>query len=125
MKTRILTTVILFFISWASYALPRIEYEEDFDLVQAAIAAKQVTPVRQLLAKIRHQYRARVIRIELEKEDDYGDIWVYQLKMLDVERNVIKADFDAKTLRLLAIKGNRLERFFIHKPNNKKRKGNR
>ena len=116
MKTRILATVILFFISYMvssnSYALPRIEYEEDLDEVRAAIAAKQVSPVSELLVKVKRQYRARIIRIELEKEDDYGyEIWVYQLKMLDAERNIIKAEFDAKSLRLLAIKGNRLERF--------------
>lgn len=128
MKTRILATVILLFISCTvssnSYALPRIEYEEDLDQVQAAIAAKHVSPVTDLLAKIKHQYRARVIRIELEKEDDYGeDVWVYQLKMLDVERNIIKAEFDAKSLRLLSIKGNKLERFFKHRRSRKHFKG--
>lgn len=130
MKTRNLATVILFFISYVvssnSHALPQIEYEEDFDQVQAAIAAKQVTPVTELLMKIKHQYRARVIRIELEKEDDYGDdLWVYQLKMLDMERNVIKAEFDAKSLRLLSIKGNKLERFFKKNRGRKNHKGNR
>ena len=126
MKTRILATVILFLLSCHSYALPRIEYEEDLDEVRAAIAAKQVSPVSELLVKVKRQYRARIIRIELEKEDDYGDeIWVYQLKMLDAERNIIKAEFDAKSLRLLAIKGNRLERFFKHDFGKKNRKSNR
>lgn len=111
MKTRILATVILIF-SCYSYALPQIEYEDDLDEVQAAVAAKQISPFPELLAIIRRDFKGRVIRVELEKEDDYDDIWVYQLKMLDRDRNIIKAEFNAKTFQLLSIKGHRLERFF-------------
>eukprot|EP00487_Bulimina_marginata_P004651 TRINITY_DN2149_c0_g1_i1.p1 TRINITY_DN2149_c0_g1~~TRINITY_DN2149_c0_g1_i1.p1 ORF type:complete len:116 (-),score=26.32 TRINITY_DN2149_c0_g1_i1:228-575(-) len=112
MKTRILITVILFFITSRVMAMPQVKYDEDLDEVQAAMAANQISPFVELLAIIERDYKGRVIRVELEREDDYGDNWIYELKILDEDRNVLKADFDAKTFRLLKIKGHKLERFF-------------
>ncbi|QFI39612.1 hypothetical protein FR932_18215 [Moritella marina ATCC 15381] len=114
MKTRILLTVMLIFMSWQSVAMPHIEYEEDLDEVTAAVEAKEISPFIDLLAIIERDFNGRVIKVELEKDDDYSedDIWIYEIKILDADRNVVKADFDAKTFRLLAIKGHKLERFF-------------
>jgi len=114
MKTRILLTVMLIFMSWQSVAMPHIEYEEDLDEVTAAVKAKEISPFIDLLAIIERDFNGRVIKVELEKDDDYSDddIWIYEIKILDADRNVVKADFDAKTFRLLAIKGHKLERFF-------------
>ncbi|WP_255554848.1 PepSY domain-containing protein [Moritella sp. 24] len=98
--------------------MPHIEYEEDLDEVTAAVNAKEISPFIDLLTIIERDFNGRrVIKVELEKEDDYGDddIWVYEIKMLDSDRNVVKAEFDAKTFRLLAIKGHKLERFFKRK----------
>ena len=114
MKTRILLAVMLIFLSWQSAALPHIEYEADLDEVTAAVKAQEMSPFIDLLAIIERDFNGRVIKVELEKEDDYSedDIWIYEIKILDADRNVVKAHFDAKTFRLLAIKGHKLERFF-------------
>ena len=114
MKTRILLAVMLIFVSWQIAAMPHIEYEEDLDEVTAAVKAKEISTFIDLLAIIERDFNGRVIKVELEKEDDYSDddIWIYEIKILDVDRNVVKAHFDAKTFRLLAIKGHKLERFF-------------
>lgn len=112
MKTRILLAVILIFTSCLCAAMPPIEYEEDLDEVNAAINARQISPFADLLNIIARDYNGRIIRVEIEKEDDYGDIWIYEIKFLDAERNVVKAEFDARTFRLLSIKGRRLEYFF-------------
>lgn len=94
--------------------MPHIEYEEDLDEVTAAVEAKEISPFIDLLAIIERDFNGRVIKVELEKDDDYSedDIWIYEIKILDADRNVVKADFDAKTFRLLAIKGHKLEHFF-------------
>lgn len=94
--------------------MPRIEYNEDLDEVQAAVNAQQISPFIDLLRIIERDFNGKVIKVELEKEDDYGDddIWIYEIKILDVNRNIVKAEFDAKTFRLLAIKGHKLEHFF-------------
>lgn len=94
--------------------MPHIEYEEDLDEVSAAVNAKQISPFIDLLAIIKRDFNGKVIKVELEKDDDYSDddIWIYEIKILDANRNVVKAEFDAKTFRLLAIKGHKLERFF-------------
>jgi len=117
MKTRILLTVMLIFMSWQSVAMPHIEYEEDLDEVTAAVKAQEISPFIDLLAIIERDFNGRVIKVELEKDDDYSedDMWIYEIKILDADRNVVKADFDAKTFRLLAIKGRKLERFFSKK----------
>ena len=93
-------------------AMPDIKYDEDLSEVKAAMQANEISPFIDLLHIIKRDYSGKVIRVELEKEDDYGDIWIYEIKILDADRNVVKAEFDAKTLRLLAIKGHKLERFF-------------
>jgi len=106
---------MLIFTSWQSVAMPHIEYEEDLDEVTAAVKSQEISPFIDLLAIIERDFNGRrVIKVELEKEDDYSDddIWIYEIKMLDADRNVVKAHFDAKTFRLLAIKGHKLERLF-------------
>lgn len=114
MKTRILLTVMLFLMAWQSVAMPHIEYEEDLDVVTAAVKAQEIRPFIDLLAIIKRDFNGQVIKVELEKDDDYSDddIWIYELKILDANRNIVKADFNAKTFRLLAIKGHKLEHFF-------------
>ena len=120
MKTRILLTVMLIFVAHSGLvlagdnraAMPDIKYDEDLSEVKAAMQANEISPFIDLLHIIKRDYSGKVIRVELEKEDDYGDIWIYEIKILDADRNVVKAEFDAKTLRLLAIKGHKLERFF-------------
>ncbi|MFT5879693.1 MAG: putative membrane protein YkoI [Moritella sp.] len=73
MKTRILFTVMLIFASCQSVAMPRIEYNEDLDEVQTAADAQQISPYIELMRIIERDFNGRVIKVGLEKEDDYGD----------------------------------------------------
>ncbi|CAH0526069.1 hypothetical protein VHP8226_01555 [Vibrio hippocampi] len=83
----------------------RIEFEEDQDEVYEAVQEGLIKPFSELFAKVEQDLNGRVIKVELEEDDD---LWVYELKLL-YEQNVINVDYNATTLEMMAIKGHNLQ----------------
>jgi len=68
-----------------------------------------VAPLRSLLAQVHGTYPGQVLEVELEREEyAKGDVWVYEVKLLTEQGNVLKLEYDAINLELLKLKG-RLE----------------
>ena len=66
----------------------------------------EAAPLQGLLARIRHDFAATVLQVELESETAAGERrWVYEAKVVTPEGDVLKLEYDARTLELLALKG--------------------
>jgi uncharacterized membrane protein YkoI len=81
------------------------EHARDDD---AAPQAGEVVPLDDLLARIREDFHGSILKVELEQEwRRDGRIWVYEAKILTPQGDVLKLEYDAKSLELLERKGGR------------------
>ncbi|HHX8298154.1 TPA: PepSY domain-containing protein [Vibrio diabolicus] len=79
----------------------RIEFDEDQDEVYRAVQQGYIRPFSDLYAAVENDLYGRIIKVELEEDDD---AWVYELKIL-YNNSVLKVEYDAATLEMLEIKG--------------------
>lgn len=89
----------------------QVEFEEDQDEVYQAVQKGLIKPFSDLFAKVEQDLHGRVIKVELEEDDDH---WVYELKLL-YEQNVIKVEYDAATLEMIEIRGHNLQQALKNK----------
>ncbi|HSF10052.1 MAG TPA: PepSY domain-containing protein [Nitrospirales bacterium] len=64
----------------------------------------EVVPVQQLFQKVQKEFEGIILELELEEEDLR---WIYEVKVLTPQGNVLKIDYDAKTMAVLTVKGQR------------------
>ncbi|WP_342348550.1 PepSY domain-containing protein [uncultured Nitrospira sp.] len=64
----------------------------------------EVVPVEQLFQKVQKEFEGIILELELEEE---ALRWVYEVKLLTPQGNVLKIDYDAKTMTVLTVKGQR------------------
>ncbi|PSW21831.1 hypothetical protein C9I98_00765 [Photobacterium sanctipauli] len=83
-----------------------VEIEEDHDDVMHAVQQGLIQPYSELQKVVAKQLNGRIIRVELEEDDD---VWIYELKLIDPNNNIVKVDYEAKTLTIVEIKGRGLE----------------
>jgi uncharacterized membrane protein YkoI len=81
-----------------------IESEPDHETARRAVECGQVMPLADVLAAIRAQIPGKIIETELERE---GNSWAYELKVLDDRGHIVEMHVDAKTARILDIKGHK------------------
>ncbi|MEZ8825134.1 PepSY domain-containing protein [Vibrio amylolyticus] len=82
----------------------RVEFDEDQDEVYDAVQQGLIKPFSDLYETVDEQLHGRVIRVELEEDDDE---WIYELKLVH-EQNVIKVEYNATTLEMIELKGRNL-----------------
>jgi len=82
----------------------RIEIDEDQDEVYEAVQQGKIQPFSALYAAVESQLNGRVIKVELEEDDDE---WIYELKLMH-DNNVIKVEYNATTLELMELRGRNL-----------------
>ena len=71
-----------------------------------ALKAGQIVPLRKMLGSIEARYEGDVLEVELDDERINGKrIWIYEIKLLTPQGNVLKMEVDAKTMEILLIKG--------------------
>ncbi len=81
-----------------------VELEEDQDEVYHAVTEGKIKPFSELYKIIAQQLNGRLIKVELEEDDDE---WVYELKLLH-QSSVVEVEYDAATLQIMKIKGRNL-----------------
>lgn len=82
------------------------EADDDNHGDQHPLEESEAAPLQQLLARIRQDFGARILQVELENETSGGKRRsVYEAKVLTPEGDVLKLEYDARTLELLALKG--------------------
>jgi len=79
------------------------------DIARQAMLAGEVAPLSQLLSVIEKSYKGDVLKVELEDEDvrkwggtGDGKMFIYEIKLLTFDGNLVKLKYDAKSLKLLA-----------------------
>ncbi len=84
---------------------------KDQHRAQKALKAGQIVPLRKMLGSVEDRYEGDVLEVELDDERVNGvKIWIYEIKLLTPQGNVLKMDIDAKTMEILLIKGRGAEK---------------
>ena len=83
----------------------------DQDRALRALRAGEVLPLRTMLDEVESRYSGDILEVELDDDKDDGRrIWIYKIKLISPDGNVIKLRIDAKTKEILAIKGRGAEK---------------
>ena len=81
---------------------PQAVAEDDEE--KAAIRSGEIAPLEQLLGEIRQRFDGRILKVELDQEWRIGGrIWVYDVKILTPEGEVLKLEYDARSLELIEL----------------------
>ncbi|MGJ7093449.1 PepSY domain-containing protein [Vibrio hannami] len=82
----------------------QVEFEDEQDEVYEAVQKGLIKPFSELYKEVEQHLKGRVIKVELEEDDDE---WIYELKLLH-DNNVIKVEYNAATLEMTELKGRHL-----------------
>jgi len=79
--------------------------EDEEEAAEAALARGDARPVHDLSQRVRSKFAGSVLKVELEHEDEGGAPWVYEVKLLTPEGDVLELAYDAATLELIGLEG--------------------
>lgn len=87
----------------AACALPPAEAggRDDHERARAAVQAGEVLPLPALLERLQRTHPGQVLELELERDDGR---WVYEVKLLQADGQLLKLELDARTAQVLAVK---------------------
>jgi len=89
---------------------------DDHNRARQALQAGQVLPLGKVLERLEREHPGQVLEVELEQE---GGRWVYEIKLLQPQGQLVKLKLDARTATLLPGKGS--NRRDEHRPDRDKR----
>lgn len=75
--------------------------ERDQDRARAAMQAGEIMPLAPLLEQVHRVHPGQVLELELEREDGR---WVYEIKLLASDGQLLKLDVDARTAQVLKVR---------------------
>ena len=108
-RRRLAAILLCAFIAGAPLAQPRADDEEE-KAAEAALARGDARSVHELLQWVRSKFAGSVLKVELEHEDEGDAPWVYEVKLLTPECDVLELAYDAATLELIGLKGRDVEK---------------
>lgn len=73
----------------------------DHERARAAVEGGQVLPLPTLLERLRRTHPGQVLELELERDDGR---WIYEIKLLQANGQLLKLDVDAATAQVLQVK---------------------
>ena len=73
----------------------------DHERARAAVQAGQVLPLPTLLERLQRTHPGQVLELELERDDGR---WIYEIKLLQANGQLLKLDVDAATAQVLQVK---------------------
>jgi uncharacterized membrane protein YkoI len=84
--------------------------DSDHDRARAAVESGDIVPLSQILEKVEFLYHGSIIEVELEDEEDddeesFVSGWIYEIKLLTPQGNLLKLKIDARTAQLIRVKG--------------------
>ena len=79
--------------------------DKDHERARQAVQAGQVMPLPAVLEKLALTHPGQVLEVELDRER-YNDreTWVYEIKLLQADGQLLKLELDAKTAEVLRSK---------------------
>lgn len=85
---------------------------EDQERARQAMLSGEVRPLSELLERVESTYAGDIIEVELEEDDDGawlgpdgGAVFLYEIKLLTPQGNLVKLEYNAKNLELLTVDG--------------------
>ena len=92
-------------------ALPGLAHAEptDQERARAAMEAGEIMPLKDILAKIDRQYSGRVLDAKLTDLEQGLHGWIYSIKFLTPQDNLLVLKVDAGTGVILEIEGHGIE----------------
>jgi uncharacterized membrane protein YkoI len=79
--------------------------DKNHERARQAVQTGQVLPLPAVLEKLAATHPGQVLEVELERESDHGrDGWVYEIKLLQRDGQLVKLELDAKTAEVLRSK---------------------
>jgi uncharacterized membrane protein YkoI len=103
-RRRLAAILLCAFIVGAPLAQSRADEEEE-KAAEAALARGDARPVHELLQRVGSKFAGSVLKIELEHEDEGDAPWVYEVKLLTPQGDVLELAYDAATLELIGLEG--------------------
>jgi uncharacterized membrane protein YkoI len=73
----------------------------DHERARAAVQAGEVLPLPNLLQKLQRTHPGQVLELELARDDDR---WIYEVKLLQANGQLLKLELDAGTGQVLQAK---------------------
>ncbi|MDP2032126.1 MAG: PepSY domain-containing protein [Polaromonas sp.] len=77
--------------------------KDDHNRARQAVQAGQVLPLRSVLERLEREHPGQVLEVELEQEEGR---WIYEVKLLQPQGQLVKLKLDARTAALLSTRGN-------------------
>ena len=78
--------------------VPPAMADDDHERARAAVQAGEVMPLATLLQRLQRSHPGRVLEVDLEREDGR---WVYELKLLQADGQLMKLEVDARSGEVL------------------------
>lgn len=78
--------------------------DDDHERARAAVRAGEVLPLPAVLERLQRSHPGQVLELELEREDGR---WIYEVKLLQADGQLLKLDLDARTAQVLSVKRRR------------------
>lgn len=75
--------------------------DDDHERARAALRAGEVLPLATLLERLQRSQPGRVLEVELERD---GGRWVYEVKLLRADGQLLKLALDARSGELLSLR---------------------
>lgn len=72
----------------------------DHDRARAAVQSGDVLPLPTVLERLQRTHPGQVLELELERDDD-ADRWIYEIRMLQADGQLLKLELDARTAQVL------------------------
>ena len=103
-RRRVAGLAASFLVAFAPFAQTFGDRADD-KAAEAALARGDARPVDDLLQRVRANFPGRVLKVELDDESDGEVTWIYEVKLLTPEGDVLELEYDAATLELIALEG--------------------
>jgi uncharacterized membrane protein YkoI len=72
----------------------------DHERARAAVQAGEVLPLSTVLERLQRTHPGQVLALELDQEDGR---WIYEIKLLQSDGQLLKLDIDARSAEVLTI----------------------
>ena len=97
-----LVLAVWVWLACSALALPAwSSSRDDHERALQAVQSGQVLPLTTVLERLGREHPGQVLGIELEREDG---LWIYEIKLLTVDGQLVKLKLDARTAEMLRMK---------------------
>ncbi len=122
MKRGLLALVLAALVALAP---ANVTADDDHERARRAFESGEIVGLRQILGRVQSTYQGKILEIELRerRRDGWGPPWVYMVKVLTPQGHVLALELDAKTTRVLRVRGRGGDRDDFEREKKKRKRG--